>query len=234
MSELHKPQVAIMASGEGTTAVAFMLAVVAGRIDAEVPLVISNNREPAIFQKVGFLNRAHRLGTEMLAVTGADYPLRRGEERARGLNPWQSERMARLMQDYDVDHVALMGFMKIVTGDLLSEYGYLPEQHTSIYQARMSNTHPGPLPLTADTMGAEASAKVLAAGRKTSEHTVHLVSAGVDQGPVIARHRVKAVAGDTKATLFRRVHEVEMRELPRDIDLFLQEQTVYYGHPEAG
>jgi hypothetical protein len=45
-----------------------------------------------------------------------------------------------------------MGYMKMVRGELIEEYGWLPH-FDSIYQARMSNTHPGPLPETVDTYG---------------------------------------------------------------------------------
>ncbi len=224
MGELHKPQVAILASGGGTTAEAFILATVSKRADLEVPLVISNNPDAGVFGRVKFLNKAHRLGAETLYISGRQYPLRRGEEATRGQTPWESEKICEALAARGIDHVALMGYMKIVTGDLLDEYGFQPV-YDSIYQGRMSNTHPGPLPLTTDTAGVEAAKKVLAKGRKYSAHTVHLVSAGVDQGPIIAKHRVPVEPDDSPQALFARTQLVEKRELPTDIDQFLKDQA---------
>jgi folate-dependent phosphoribosylglycinamide formyltransferase PurN len=226
MSELHKPQVAILASGEGTTAEAFILATVARRANLEVPLVVSNNRYPGAFSRVTALNRIHKLDIEKLYIGPTNYPRRFGEVAMRGTTLWQSEAMCEAITKRGIDHVALMGFMQIVTGDLLREYGYLPE-YESIYQARMSNTHRGPLPLTADAYGPEIEKRVLASGRKTSEHTVHLVSAGVDRGPVIARHRFKIEPGWAKTDLYKKGQAVEKHFLPLDIDRFLELQAGY-------
>jgi phosphoribosylglycinamide formyltransferase 1 len=233
MSELHKPQVAILASGEGTTAEAFIMGTLFGGIDLEVPLVVSNRWNPGVFSRVTSLNRIHNLDIDKKYIGPKKYPKRIGEAAVHGMTLWQSEEMCKAMADHDIDHVALMGYMQVVSGDLLEEYGYLPE-YSSIYQARMSNTHPGPLPLTAGTYGVHASEKVLQevnkGRRKHSAHTVHLVSAGVDNGPVIARHRVDVEPGDTPETLFRRVQAKEKRHLPLDIMNFLSDQAEYHGN----
>jgi phosphoribosylglycinamide formyltransferase 1 len=233
VSELHKPKVAILASGEGTTAEAFILGTLFGGIDLEVPLVISDKQHPGVFSRVTALNKIHGFDIDKSYIGPKKYPNRRGEVAVRGMTLWQSEEMCKAVAEHDIDHVALMGFMQVVRGDLLQEYGYLPE-YDSIYQARMSNTHPGPLPLTAGTFGVHASEKVLeevANGRrKHSAHTVHLVSAGVDGGPVIARNRVDVEPDDTPETLFRRVQAKEKRRLPLDILKFLTGQAEYLGN----
>jgi phosphoribosylglycinamide formyltransferase 1 len=233
MSELHKPRVAILVSGEGTTAEAFIMGTLFGGIDLEVPLVVSNRQYPGVFSRVTALNRIHSLDIDKKYVGPKKYPKRIGEAAVHGMTLWQSEEMCQAMSDHDIDHVALMGYMQVVGGDLLDEYGYHPE-YSSIYQARMSNTHPGPLPLTAGTYGVHASEKVLQevkkGRRKHSAHSVHLVSAGVDDGPVIARHRVDVEPGDTAQLLFERVQATEKRRLPLDILKFLRGQAEYYGN----
>lgn len=218
--ELHKPAVAIMASGQGTTAEAFLRAMRAGKIDVEVPIVISNNEHPGVFSRV----RGLRLGIDTVHIGPNQFGWRVGEHEARGMTPWQSERIAEELQRRDIAHVALMGYMQVVAGVLLEEYGWWP-RYRSIYRGRMTNTHPGPLPLTANTMGADAAERVLASDRKTSEHTVHLVAEEVDRGPIIARHRVPVLPGDTKNSLNARVQETERENLPLDIDAFLKEQA---------
>ena len=72
-----------------------------------------------------------------------------------------------------------------------------------------------------------AAEKVIKAKRKYSEYVVNLVAAGVDVGPVIGRRRVRVLPGDTKESLFARTQVVEKEELPRVINQFLEQQTVY-------
>ena len=119
-----------------------------------------------------------------------------------------------------------MGYMKIVRGDLIEEYGWQPH-FTSIFQARMSNTHPGPLPETEDTYGLHTSERVLELGLSVSRHTVHVVASGVDRGPKIAEHPVEILPEDTAQDLFNRVQVVEKVALPYALDKFLKEQRSF-------
>ena len=56
----------------------------------------------------------------------------------------------------------------------------------------------------------------------TREHgaSVHFVTAELDGGPVVLQSRVSGSAGDTEATLARRVHATEHIIYPRVIDWF--------------
>src|SRR5205823_1529684 len=110
--------------------------------------------------------------------------------------------------------VATMGYMVIITGDLLEQYGSLPSHQGQKYEARMVNTHPGPLPETADTWGIHASERVLERGLANSAHTVHVVAGPVDLGEIVAVHSVPVVDGDTPEALFDRVQATEKAMLP--------------------
>jgi folate-dependent phosphoribosylglycinamide formyltransferase PurN len=121
----------------------------------------------------------------------------------------------------------MMGYMSIARGELVEEYGWLPS-HTSPLQARLSNTHPGPLPETADTYGIHASERVLELGLKQSKHTFHLVSAGVDEGPIYAEHPVDVPENCTAQELFERVQVAEKAALPYAINDFLKQQRAFY------
>ncbi|HVX48088.1 MAG TPA: formyltransferase family protein [Candidatus Saccharimonadales bacterium] len=226
MSELHKSRVAILASGSGTTAEAFVDATQDGRVDAEVGMVICNKPpdQAGIYERIGNLNKLYGLDIETAYISRQTYPDGRAN---RGQTLEESAAICRKIADGGYDHVALMGYMIIIRGDLMDEYGYHPDEHTSIYQARMSNTHPGPLPETEDTYGLNASAKVLELGMPFSRHTFHLVSPGVDRGPVLDQHSVEVRPGDTPETLFERVQRMEKRKLPLDIDGFLEAQRAY-------
>jgi phosphoribosylglycinamide formyltransferase-1 len=105
----------------------------------------------------------------------------------------------------------------------------------------MSNTHPGILPETTDTYGTNTQAKVLELGLTETAHTVHVVAAGVDEGPIIAEHRVRVFApskfpaemADTPESLFARVRRIEKAHLALDLDAFLKNQAQFYRYQEA-
>jgi phosphoribosylglycinamide formyltransferase-1 len=226
MSELHKPRVAILASGSGSTAEAFIHATQDGRADAEVGLVICNKPpdQAGIYDRIGRLNKQYGLDIETAYMSRQQYP---DGPANRGQSLEESAAICRKIAAGAYDHVALMGYMIIVRGDLMDEYGYRPDEHKSAYQARMSNTHPGPLPETEDTFGPGASQKVLELGLMTSKHTFHLVAPDVDKGPVIAEHPVEVLPEDTAATLFERVQIAEKAALPYALDRFLRDQEAY-------
>ena len=119
--------------------------------------------------------------------------------------------------------------MRIIGKGLIDAYGWRPE-YTSVYQARMSNTHPGPTPHTNDTYGIHTSQKVLDLGLPQSQHTFHLIAEQVDEGPVLARHNVQVLPGDTAQSLFDRVQQVEKQMLPLAIGDFLREQRDYLNN----
>jgi phosphoribosylglycinamide formyltransferase-1 len=229
MSELHNPKVMILASGSGSTAEAFIHATQDGRVDAEVGLVVCNKppEEAGVYERVAELNRQYGLDIEAAHISKSQYPegpMPRGQTLA------ESEAICRkAIEQGGYDHIALMGYMRIITGNLLEEFGYLPDIHNSRYQARLSNTHPGPLPETKDSYGIGASQRVLDLGLTASAHTFHLVAPEVDDGPVLDAHGVDVLPGDTARKLFARVQEREKARLPGDIDNFLKEQRAYHG-----
>lgn len=224
----HTPRIAILASGSGSTAEAFVEATVDGRVDAEVGLIVCNNppETAGIYARAARLNALHGLQIEVAHISGKTHP--KGNI-GRGQTLAESEAICELLHRGEFDHVGLMGYMKLVRGALINEYGWLPT-HTSEYQARMTNTHPGPLPETEDTYGRGTSQKVLDLGLTMSKHSVHLVAAGVDKGPVIAAHPVEVLEGDTAQALFDRVQIAEKVGLPYAIGNFLIRQQEYYAN----
>lgn len=227
----HRPGIAILASGSGSTAEAFIHATQDGRVDAEVGLVVCNNppEKAGIYERIARLNQLYGLDIEAAEINSRTHPegnVGRGQTLAESTAICE-----KIATKGGIAHVALMGYMKMVGGDLITEYGYRPDSHHSIYQAMMSNTHPGPLPETEDTYGIHTSARVLELGLSASRHTVHVVGAGVDRGPIIAQHPVEILSGDTPQDLFARVQVVEKATLPYVLDKFLKEQEAFWhGH----
>ncbi|HUA12951.1 MAG TPA: formyltransferase family protein [Candidatus Sulfotelmatobacter sp.] len=223
----HRPGIAVLASGSGSTAEAFIHATQDGRVDVEVGLVICNNppEKAAIYDRIAILNQLYGLDIETAEISGKTHP--EGNV-GRGQTMAEAAAICEHISRGDFVHVALMGYMKMIRGELVEEFGWLPS-FSSIYQARMSNTHPGPLPETEDTYGIHTSERVLELGLAASKHTVHLVASGIDRGPKIAEHPVEVHPDDTPQDLFDRVQIVEKVALPYVLDKFLKEQAAYHN-----
>ena len=226
MSERHKPGIAILASGSGSTAEAFIHATQDGRVEAEVGLVVCNNppEKAGIYARIARLNQQYGLDIESAEISGRTHP--EGNV-GRGQTLAESAAICEKIADGGFAHVALMGYMKMVRGDLIGHYGFLPGHHRSIYEARMSNTHPGPLPETEDTYGIHTSERVIELGLSASRHTVHVVASGIDRGPIIAEHPVGVLPDDTPQDVFDRVQIVEKVALPYVLDRFIKEQEAF-------
>lgn len=221
--EAHNHRVAILASGSGSTAEAFIHATQDGRVAAEVGLIVCSQPrgKAAIFDRVDRLNAQFGLDIEVVHIGATTHP---EGNIGRGQTLSESAAICDLGKRRGIEHFALMGYMRIVQGDLLDQYGYHFDRHTSELEADMTNNHPAPLPYTRDTYGAGASAKVLELGMKRSCHTLHVVSAGVDAGPIIAEHPVEVKEDDTPQSLFERVQIAEKVGLPYALGKFLREQ----------
>ena len=101
---------------------------------------------------------------------------------------------------HDVEVVALAGYMTILGPAVLETF---PE--------RVVNTHPSLLP---SFKGAHAVSDALAAGVKVTGCTVHVATAEVDAGPILAQEAVPVLPGDDEATLHERIKVVERRLYP--------------------
>jgi phosphoribosylglycinamide formyltransferase 1 len=220
MNELHIPRVAILASGSGTTADAYARAIHTRQVSAEIGLVITDKPKAKILEKVEGWNREYGFDVQTAVINGETHD--KGKQ-PRGQTLEESDAICDLLSAAGIGTVATLGYMRIINGRLIEEYGFLPGQHTSMYQARMLNTHPGPLPETADTYGLNASQKVLDLKLPSSKHTVHVVSQGVDEGPVVVAHDVPVLEGDTKESLNQRTQLVEKAT----IDKFIRDQGLF-------
>ncbi|MBU3078582.1 phosphoribosylglycinamide formyltransferase [Sphingomonas sp. XMGL2] len=86
--------------------------------------------------------------------------------------------------------VALAGYMRLLSPDFVARW-----------EGRMLNIHPSLLPRY---KGLDTHARVLAAGDPVHGVSVHLVTAELDGGPVLARREIQVLPGDTPETLASR------------------------------
>lgn len=85
-----------------------------------------------------------------------------------------------LIKHFQADVIMLSGFMHIVTEPLLGEY-----------KNKILNVHPADLTILDEHgqrryIGINAVAKAITAGEKSTRSTIHLVTANVDGGPIVA------------------------------------------------
>lgn len=97
--------------------------------------------------------------------------------------------------------IALAGYMRLLSPEFIARW-----------EGRIVNIHPSLLPLY---KGLDTHARALAAGDGRAGCSVHIVTAELDDGPVIAQAEVPVLPGDTAETLAARVLVEEHRLYPR-------------------
>jgi len=142
-------------------------------------------------------NRADAAGLARAEAMGvATYVVEsRGRERAEF-----EAAMSAVLATHRIEILALAGFMRVLT-----------EGFVRGWQGRMINIHPSLLP---SFPGLDTHARALAAGVRLHGCTVHLVSAGVDEGPILAQVAVPVLPGDTESALAARVLQQEIQLYP--------------------
>jgi phosphoribosylglycinamide formyltransferase-1 len=112
--------------------------------------------------------------------------------------------MARWLQAHGVELVVAAGWDRV-----------LSDAFVAAFPGRIVNIHPSLLPAFAG--GMDAVAQAFAHGVKVTGCTVHLVTADVDAGPILAQAPVPVLEGDTVETLRARIQREEHRILPEAI-----------------
>lgn len=182
---MSKPRVAILISGAGSNMAALVEASRAADCPYEVVLVVSNNPDAA------GLAKAAALGVPTLAVDHRPF----GKDREA-----HERRVDAALRAAGADYVALAGYMRILTPFLVEAWA-----------GRMLNIHPSLLP---KYPGLNTHQRAIDAGDPEAGCSVHLVTSGVDEGPVLGQARVPVRPDDTAESLAARVKAEEHRLYP--------------------
>lgn len=176
----------ILISGRGSNMEALLKAAQARGCPYEPVIVIANKPD------AGGLEKARGFGVSAEAVDHKPY----GKDR----EAFERAVDARL-KAAGVELVALAGFMRVLTPWFVNEW-----------TGRMINIHPSLLP---KYPGVDTHRRCLEAGDTVHGCTVHQVTAGVDEGPVIGQAEIDVIADDTPDTLAARVLKAEHALYPR-------------------
>jgi phosphoribosylglycinamide formyltransferase-1 len=182
---MSRARVAVLISGRGSNMAALVEAAHDPAYPATIALVLSN--------------RADAAGLAHAAARGV--PTAVVESRAfRGDRAGFEAAMQAELDRHGVEIIALAGFLRVLTAGFVARWA-----------GRVVNIHPSLLPAFP---GLDTHARALAAGVRLHGCTAHLVSAGVDEGPILAQAAVPVLAGDTEASLAARVLAEEHRIFP--------------------
>lgn len=223
---MKNPVIAILASGEGTTAETFIRAGAEGKIKTKVGLIISNNQKAGIFERVKRLNQQYGLNIKSLYISKHTHPAKDEKIELGQQTHAEEDAILKALENSDIDLVALMGYMKRIGPNLVSRFGWRSE-YISPYQAMMLNTHPGLLPETKGLYGIYVQQHVIDKKLPHGGQTLHVVSEDYDDGPIITEHQVSVLKNDTPGSLFDRVKEVEKKYLPSDVETFIEQRIKY-------
>ena len=117
-----------------------------------------------------------------------------------------SKQVALVLQEHDVELGVIAGFGTVLDAAFFDAFA-----------APLLNTHPSLLP---SFKGWHAVEEALAYGVKVTGCTVHLATADVDAGPILAQEAVPVLPSDDVATLHERIKAVERRLYPDTIARF--------------
>jgi phosphoribosylglycinamide formyltransferase-1 len=182
----------VLISGRGSNLQSIIDAVANGALDATVAVVISNRPSAA------GLVRARDAGIDTLVVSPRDHTTRDAYDQT----------VAEALKRCGVGLVCLAGFMRLIGPRLLEAF---PE--------RILNIHPSLLP---SFPGLDAQAQAIAHGVRVSGATVHFVTAGLDDGPIVLQAAVPVADDDTAETLAARTLIEEHRIYPAAIATVLE------------
>ncbi|MDO9416039.1 phosphoribosylglycinamide formyltransferase [Pararhizobium sp.] len=184
-----RKRVAVFISGGGSNMMTLVNAALDPAYPAEIIAVISDKAD------AGGLSKAAAAGIETFAFVRKDFASKDAHEAA----------ILTALERLSPDLICLAGYMRLLSGAFINRY-----------EGRILNIHPSLLPLFP---GLHTHQRAIDAGMKLAGCTVHFVTEGMDEGPIVTQAAVPILAGDTSETLAERVLAVEHKSYPMALRL---------------
>lgn len=146
----------------------------------------------------GGLAKAKSAGIEVFIFERSHYASKQAHEEA----------MLLQLQQCAADIICLAGYMRIISAQFI--------QH---YEGRILNIHPSLLPLF---KGLNTHQRAIDAGAKIAGCTVHIVTEGMDEGPILAQAVVPILHDDSVECLSARVLKQEHRLYSQTLRRFIE------------
>jgi phosphoribosylglycinamide formyltransferase-1 len=183
---MSKPlQLAILISGNGSNLQAIIDAIELGKLNAQIKVVISNNS--AAYGLV----RATKHGLNTWVIDHRDFENREQYDTV----------LQHYLESVAADYIVLAGFMRILGPAIIKAFAH-----------RILNIHPSLLPAY---KGLNTHQRALDDGVTQHGVSIHLVTAELDDGPIICQARYPVEAGDRIEDLQTRGYRLEHRMYPQ-------------------
>ena len=200
--------IVILISGRGSN----MRALLEAKLPCRIAAVVSNRVDAEGL----YIAKAHGIPTAV--IDHRNYAGRDGFDAA----------LAKSIDTFNPDFVALAGFMRILSAGFVARY-----------RGRLINIHPSLLPAYG---GLNTHARALHDGVMIHGCTVHFVTPDLDRGPIIIQAAVPVLRDDSEQTLAARVLHEEHRIYPQamrwlctdQIELNEQGQVVFRYRKQSG
>jgi len=189
----------VLASGRGSNMQVILENIQSGNVKARIGIVISDHADAKV------LEIAKSAGIPTACIERKGFETKQAFDSA----------IADELVAYGVELVVLAGFMRILGGQLISQFS-----------GRIMNIHPSLLPAFP---GLHAHEQVLEYGAKVSGCTIHFVDEGMDTGPIIMQQAVPVLADDTADSLAERIIKQEHALYSKAIGLYCEQRLSLEG-----
>ncbi|MFH1785238.1 MAG: phosphoribosylglycinamide formyltransferase [Candidatus Micrarchaeota archaeon] len=158
---MDKVKVAVLASGRGSNFQAIVNEIKAGRCNANITVLITNNPEAGAIQ----IANSNSIPVELI------------DKKKFASRDEMDEHIKQILDQNNVDLVVLAGYMLLIKGKSLLEK----------YKNKIINIHPALLPAFP---GENAQKQAFDYGAKVSGITIHFVDETLDGGPIIYQESI--------------------------------------------
>ncbi len=202
---MKKLNLIVLASGGGTNLQAIIDNIEAGKLEAQIKAVISNN------SKAGALERARNHNIPDIHLSHKQFA-----------TPEEfDQKLLSVLKENETDLVILAGYMKMIAPTVIREY-----------KNKIINIHPALLPAFGGKgmYGIYVHEAVIESGVKVTGVTVHTVDEVYDHGPILYQKCVPVSSNDTPEILQQRVLPYEHEAYSRVIQLFAEGKIEIKDH----
>ena len=171
----------VIGSTNGTDLQVILDAIGSGELNAEVSVVLSNQKNAYILERA----KNHNVPAVFVSHKG------------KSRKEFDAELTA-VLQEYGVNLVLLIGFMRILSAEFCRRW-----------ENRLLNVHPSLLPKYGGGLDINVHKEVLKNGDTETGCTIHFVTDEVDGGPILIQKECNVKAHDTVETLKTKVQKLE-------------------------
>ena len=187
-----RKRVVVFISGGGSNMLALLKATKAADYPADIVGVISDKAD------AGGLAKAAAEGIATFAFVRREFASKEAHEEA----------ILSQLEGHSPDIICLAGYMRLRSARFIQAY-----------EGRIINIHPSLLPLFP---GLHTHQRAIDAGMRIAGCTVHFVTEGMDEGPVVGQAAVPVLTDDTAGSLAARVLTVEHQIYPQSLRLLAE------------